>query len=184
MAFVSITAPFAPPSRSLKMRAAKTCLPQVALPGPFLVLPRPVAGYDGAVARFEGVAMRKWLIALVTVVLAATIGVLGTLRYYRLPGLIVQDRATLDKFAEIQEGMTLGEVEALMGKPYDGQCWYDSGWPISEQGKGIKGWTGAGTITIDVVLDHDDKVIAKRCHPNGPDAQERDWAWLRGKLGW
>ncbi len=129
--------------------------------------------------------MRKRLLTFATVVLGAVVGAWPTAQcHIQKCQASAADRATLAKFAEVQEGMTLEEVEALMGKPYDGQCWSSSSWPVSEKGRGIKGWTGAGTITVDVVLDDDGRVIGKRYHPNGPGPWDAAWAGLRWQLGW
>ena len=42
-----------------------------------------------------------------------------------------QNYELLTKYAAIREGMTLAEVESLMGKPFDGQCGGDTSWPAS-----------------------------------------------------
>jgi hypothetical protein len=110
---------------------------------------------------------KKRLLILATVVLAVTCGIWVKMRYYDpWREAIAYDEIMLAKFDAIQNGMTLAEVEALMGWPYDGQCGKDTDWPSDIGGWHVKGWNGPGTITVDVLLDENDgTVICKRYHP-------------------
>jgi hypothetical protein len=100
-----------------------------------------------------------WLTASLTVLLAVLFACIWL-------DLAAKDRAMRSKFDQVRIGMTLAEVEALMGRPHDGQGGDGS------SGLWVKGWDGPGTLTIDVVHAWGQNVVLeKRLHkthqPNG-----------------
>jgi hypothetical protein len=131
---------------------------------------------------------KKRMLIPATVVLALAVGAWIALRFY-LPWQdgMVKDQVMMAKYAAIQNGMTLVEVEALMGWPFDGECWKGTDWPTDIGGREVKGWNGPGTITVDVLLDDkdDNTVIAKRFHlTDSRDTRVTSWAGLWRRLGW
>jgi hypothetical protein len=116
---------------------------------------------------------RKWL--LLAALGAVLIGGVGAAHWLYLRS---QDQAMRAKFAEIRAGMTLGDVEALMGRPFEGSYW-------AGDGSHAKGWNGPGSLTVDVFVDDHGIVLSKEIHPT---AQMTPWEELLWKiyrwLGW
>ena len=93
-------------------------------------------------------------------------------------GIAVKDRAMHAKFEEVRQGMTLSEVESLMGREYDGQNGGGTNWDKTTGGIHVKGWDGPGTLTVDVLLNEQDKVVDKHLHPTQPTP----WEILRAHI--
>jgi hypothetical protein len=117
----------------------------------------------------EVAVKRKRLLMLVGAVLAGATAAAAWLCYSP------EDQARRAKFSEIRVGMTLPEVEALMGRPFDGQSGMGTALPADIQiiGREMKGWDGPGSLTIDVVLDHQDVVVYKRLRSTWPTGWDR-----------
>lgn len=67
------------------------------------------------------------------------------------------DRLMKAKYDKIQLGMTLDEIQTIMGRPWDGQSGWGSGWHAV--GNHVKGWNGPGTLTIDVLFNEVDDTL-------------------------
>ncbi len=93
-------------------------------------------------------------------------------------GIAVTGSGHARKFEEIRQGMTLSEVESLMGREYDGQNGGGSDWDKTTGGIHVKGWDGPGTLTVDVLLNEQDKVVDKHLHPTHPTPWEILWAHI------
>ena len=116
--------------------------------------------------------MRKnWL--LLIILGAALTGAVGTADWlYRRP----QDRAMRAKFDEIRAGMTLEQVDALMGRRCDGQ------YPAGKGGPAKVVWNGPGNLTVGVFVDDQGVVvISKELHPTARD-QMPLWIGLLGRI--
>jgi hypothetical protein len=124
---------------------------------------------------------RFWrsLAALLTVLLTVVFSTIWLDLAATDRALQAQDEAMQAKFKQVRAGMTLAEVEALMGRPYDGTGGEGT------SGLWLKGWDGPGTLTIDVVHAWgQDVVLEKRLHKTQrPNRWSVTWWWWTGLLG-
>jgi hypothetical protein len=118
--------------------------------------------------------MRKPTLILIAVGLAVPAAWGGWLYF----SLCDQDRVMRAKFSEIRVGMTLAEVESVMGRPFNGHGG-DYSWPVPGSRTSVKGWDGPGSLTIDVGVDDTQVVLAKRIHPTRPTSWDITLALAR-----
>src|SRR5436305_9918239 len=87
-------------------------------------LPEPRGLVDEVLTELtKAVERNKRLLALATIVIAAAVGAGTTLRYYEPKEVTTaKGQFMLAKYGDIQNGMTLAEVESVMGWPFDGHC--------------------------------------------------------------
>jgi hypothetical protein len=123
-------------------------------------------------------AVRKWL--LVALVLIAGVVALSLYGFY---DGVTKDRAMRTKFGEIRDGMTLEEVESLVGRPPDEHMDLGIDMPGGTR-RELKEWDGPGSLTIYVFLDEQGAVLAKHICPTKPTAWDRMRRRVLDRLGW